>query len=66
MTKDTKYSSFVAVSDALCVVSIYVHTWSTLSTVMAALVASLMPQCLTRYGSMMPASSMSFTAGASA
>lgn len=42
-----------------------VHTWSTLSTVMAALVASLMPQCLTRYGSSTPLSSMSFSAGPS-
>lgn len=66
MTKNPNYFVFGAVSDDLCVLSFCVHTWSTLSTVMAALVASLMPQCLTRYGSRMPASSMSFTAGASA
>lgn len=41
---------FVAAFDDLCAMSICVcvHTWSTLNTVMAALVASLMPQCLTR------------------
>lgn len=38
----------MATVDQLCSLRICVHTWSTLSTVMAALVASLMPQYLTK------------------
>lgn len=41
-------------------------TWSTLSTVTAAFVASLIPQCFPRYVSNTPVSNISFTAAASA
>lgn len=44
----TNVVTVMADVDQLCALSIALQTWSTLSTVMAALVANLMPQYLTR------------------